>query len=156
MNSIVIYASHSGNTHRIAEAIADGLGTRGSVQLLAAEEAPVPLPADTDLVVIGSPTEGHRMIAPVAEFLARLGPDALRGTATAAFDTRLHGPRWLWGSAASGIAEELRQRGARIVVPAESFYVDMKPHLQEGEIQRAAAWARTLADTLAATLVAAR
>lgn len=155
MNSIVIYASHSGNTRQIAEAIAGGLGQRGPVQLVEVEAAPVPVPEGTDLVVVGSPTEGHRMLGPLAQYLARFGPGEFAGMAAAAFDTRLHGPHWLWGSAASGIAEELRRLGARLIVPEESFFVDMKPHLQGGEIERAAAWAAALADTLAASLVGA-
>ena len=74
MNSIVIYASHFGNTRRIAETIASELQSRGSVQLLPADEAPAVLPAQTDLVLVGSPTEGHRMTVPAAEFFARLAP----------------------------------------------------------------------------------
>ncbi|MFN8515789.1 MAG: hypothetical protein U0232_12070 [Thermomicrobiales bacterium] len=154
MNSIVIYATHAGNTRLIAETIAGGLESRGPVQLLAADEAPASLPEGIDLMVIGSPTEGHRMIEPLSHFFARLERGALQGMAAAAFDTRLHGPRWLWGSAAHGIAEELRRLGARPVAPEESFYVDMKPHLQQGEIERAAAWALALADTLAGNAVA--
>ena len=155
MNSIVIYASHSGNTRLIAEAVAGGLERQGPVQLAAVEAAPVPLPEGTDLVVVGSPTEAHRMLGPLAQYLARFGPGELAGMAAAAFDTRLHGPHWLWGSAASGIAEELHRLGARLIVPEESFFVDMKPHLQEGEIERAAAWAVVLADTLATSLAGA-
>ena len=136
MNSIVIYASHSGNTRLIAEAIAGALEGQGTVQLVSAEEAPVPPPAGADLVIIGSATEGHRMLEPLARYFGRLGPGALQGMAAAAFDTRLHGPQWLWGSAAARIAEELRRLGARPIAPAESFYVDMEPHLGEGEAER--------------------
>lgn len=155
MNSIVIYASHSGNTRLIAEAIAGALAGHGTAQLVSAEEAPVPLPAGTDLVVIGSATEAHRMLEPLARYFGRLEAGALQNMAAAAFDTRLHGPHWLWGSAAVRIADESRRLGARPIAPEESFYVDMKPRLREGERERAAAWAATLAATLAGSMAGA-
>jgi flavodoxin len=148
MNSIVIYASHSGNTRTIAEVIAGELESRGPVQLLPMEEAPATFPAGTDLVVIGSATEAHRMLPPATQFFAQLGSGALQGVAVAAFDTRLRGPRWLWGSAGDGIADALHEAGARIVAPAESFYVNMKPLLEPGETERATAWAGFLADAV--------
>lgn len=155
MNSIVIYATHSGNTRMIAEVIAGELESRGSVRLLSVEEAPPTFPEGTDLVVIGSPTEAHRMLPPAAQFLAQLGPGALGDTAFAAFDTRLRGPRWLWGAAGVGIADALHEAGAWLIAPAESFFVSMKPLLEPGEEERAAAWARSLADAVAASTPAA-
>ena len=156
MNSVVIYASHFGNTKHIAEAIANELQLRGPVQLLPAEETPAVLPPQTDLVLVGSPTEGHRMTAPAAEFFARLTPQALRGVAAAAFDTRLHWPRWLSGSAGAGITEELHRAGARVIAREESFFVGGSTNpeqvaLEAGELARAGAWAAGLADSLAAS-----
>ena len=157
MKSIVVYGSHFGNTRKIAEAIADALRSRGAVHVFSADEAPATLPQGTDLVLIGGPTEGHRMTEPVARFFARLTPGAVRGIAAAAFDTRLRWPHWLSGSAAAGIAKKLRQAGARVVVPEESFLVastsstseDNGPGLYPGELERAAAWAAALADAMA-------
>jgi hypothetical protein len=40
MNSLVIYASRTGHTRKGADAIAEALRTRGSVQLLAADDVP--------------------------------------------------------------------------------------------------------------------
>jgi flavodoxin len=151
MNSIVIYATHTGNTRAIAEVIAGELESYGPVQLLPMEEAPAIIPEGTDLVVIGSPTEAHRMLPPAAQFFARLGPGALQGVAAAAFDTRLQGPRWLWGAAGAGIANALLSAGARVIAPAESFFVSMKPLLEPGEAERAATWARSLADAVTAS-----
>ncbi len=159
MNSIVIYASRYGNTQKIAEAIADGLQSHGPAQLFSVDEAPATLPQGIELVVIGGPTEVHRMTQPVAQFFDRMAPGALRGVAAVAFDTRLRSPRWLSGSAAMGITHKLRQAGARVIAPAESFFVNGTastsgkegPELEPGELERAAAWAMSLLASLAET-----
>lgn len=155
MNSIVIYGSHSGNTGRVAAAIADSLRFRGPVQLLPVEQAPTTFSAGADLVLVGGPTEAHRMTAPVGEFFARLQPGALNGVAGAAFGTRVNWPRWLSGSAANGISQKLQAAGARIIAQGEDFIVDMGPHLEPGELERAATWAATVADAFEASAPAA-
>ena len=66
MKSIVIYASRYGNTRRIAEVITETLHSHGEAQLFPADEVLSVLPTGIDLVVIGGPTEVHRMTAPVA------------------------------------------------------------------------------------------
>ncbi len=76
-------------------------------------------------------------------FLAGLPVDASKDVPAAAFDTRFPKARALTGSAAAGIARRLRRKGARLVAPPESFFVtDMEGPLVEGELERAAAWAR--------------
>ena len=65
MNCVVIYASRSGNTAKVAEAIAGGLRPRGSVQLLSVDEAPAVLSDGFDLLVVGGPTEAHGMTEPM-------------------------------------------------------------------------------------------
>jgi flavodoxin len=153
MKSIVIYASRYGNTQRIAEAITETLQTHGEVQLFPADEALPILPKGIDLVVIGGPTEAHRMTKPVARLFARMGRGVLQGMAAAAFDTRLRGSRALTGSAGSGVARKLRRVGARLIVPAESFFVRSRtsseqPELEPGELERAVTWAESLATLL--------
>ena len=145
MKSLVIYASRSGNTRRIAEAIADGLRPGGPVELQSVEEAPSAIPPDVDLVIIGGPTEAHGMTPPVKEFLARLAPDALKGRRAAGFDTRLHLPVVFSGSAAAGITRRLRALRANVVAREESFFVAKGPELEPGEVERATAWAAGLA-----------
>jgi flavodoxin len=153
MKSIVIYASRYGNTQRIAEAITETLQTHGEAQLFPADEALPILPKGIDLVVIGGPTETHRMTKPVARLFARMGRGVLQGMAGAAFDTRLRGSRMLTGSAGSGVARKLRRAGARLIVPAESFFVKNQAdpegaELEPGELERAATWAESLATLL--------
>ncbi|HEX9056844.1 MAG TPA: flavodoxin domain-containing protein [Ktedonobacterales bacterium] len=152
MDSIVIYATHFGNTQKIAEAIADGLRAHGRVQVFAVEVAPLRLPVGTGLVVIGGPTEGHRMTEPMVRFFDRLESGSLRGIPAAAFDTRLRWPRWLSGSAGSDIADKLHQASARLIAPPESFFIkgavgtagSKTPELDAGELERAAAWGASL------------
>jgi flavodoxin len=147
MRSIVIYGSRSGNTERIATVIAETLRAAGTVRLLTADEAPAVLDERVDLVVVGGPTEGHKMTEPVTKFFDRLAPGAFAGALGAAFDTRIRLPRWLSGSAAAGISRRLRRAGARLVAPEESFFVTKQPALEAGEVERAAAWAASLAGT---------
>lgn len=159
MNSVVLYTSHFGNTRMIAEAIGSGLRTQGAVRLVAIEDAPARLLAGTDLVLIGGPTEQHGMTAPLIQFFARLEPGSLAGVPAVAFDTRLRWPRWLSGSAATAIEAHLREMDARVVAPAQSFYIKgimgtggrNTAELDAGEVERAEAWAASLADSLRAS-----
>lgn len=157
MNSIVIYASHFGNTKRIAESIAEALRTYGAAQLLSVEEAPAKIPQGTDLVVIGGPTEGHTMTPALAHYLDQLDAETLSGVATAAFDTRVRWPRWLSGSAGVGVEHRLARTGAKRIAPEESFFVKTTGNaadhstteLEAGEFERASSWATTLAERVA-------
>jgi flavodoxin len=146
VKSTVIYASRSGNTRRVAETIADVLRQGGEVDLFAVESAPAEL-GDADLVVIGGPTEGHGMTPAMRQYLDGLSATAVAHRPVAAFDTRLAWPLVLSGSAAQDIAHGLRAKGAYLVVSPESFIVDRKPTLKQGELERSAQWARDVART---------
>lgn len=153
MNSVVIYGSHFGNTQQVAEAIATELKANGRVQLFAADEAPSKLPEKTDLLIIGGPTEGFRMTAPVSRFLDRLDRKSLDGVAAAVFDTRMRPQWWMLGYAATRIESKVRALGARLIAEREGFLVEgaineakgQYPRLVTGELQRAADWAKSLA-----------
>lgn len=146
MNSLVIYGSRHGNTQKIAYAIAAALRRHGPVQVLAVEEAASAISTYNDLVVIGGPTEAHKLTPPLVQFFDQLRPGILKGETAAAFDTRLRWPRWLAGSASSAIHNRLLEAGAQAVMPPESFYVvGTPPELVSGELDRAKEWAETLA-----------
>lgn len=151
MNSIVVYGSRHGNTRKVAETIAGELRKRGPVEIVSAEKAPSTFPVETDLVVVGGPTEAHQVTEPVALFFNRLDEGALAGKAAAAFDTRLHAPAWLSGAAGVGIAKRLERAGAHVIAPALSIFVAGKlPELVPGELERAAGWADSLANLVQA------
>jgi len=144
MRSVVVYASRSGNTRRIAEAIAGGLRPGGPVELLAVDAASGGTVAGTDLLVVGGPTEGHGATANLLAFLDEVDPVGLDGIAVAAFDTRLRWPVILSGSAARVAAARLVAAGGRLVLAPESFLVTMKPELVVGEVERAGRWGAAL------------
>ena len=162
MRSLVVYESWFGNTQRIAAEIAGALESEGDVGLLSVDD-PLPSLEDVDLLVVGAPTHVHGLSSRrsrvgavdqggrgdagigVRGFIDAL-PNGARGPRVAAFDTRAHKPVWLVGSAARGIVRRLREHGYRLAVEPESFFVQGTPGpLEEGELERAAEWGRTLA-----------
>jgi flavodoxin len=160
MKSVVVYASHFGNTSKVAEAIGVGLRSRGQAQVLAADDVPTPQLEEADLIAIGGPTEQHGMTEPLSRFLTRLQvhPPAM----VAVFDTRVRWPRWLSGSAATDVAVRLQRAGAQLIAPAESFYVKRiagtsgpsAVEMDAGELERARAWGSALADLVESTRTA--
>ena len=76
----------------------------------------------------------------------KISESAINGKKVAAFDTRI--PTKIvkiFGFAADRIAKNLKDKGANLVVPAEAFYVAGKEGpLKDGELERAAFWAKTL------------
>ncbi|HEX7172245.1 MAG TPA: flavodoxin domain-containing protein [Candidatus Limnocylindria bacterium] len=150
MHSLVIYASTSGNTQTVAEAVAEALRTRGTASVLHVTEAQATTVPKADLTVIGAPTEGHTMTKPMAAWFDQLSAGSLAGRRFAAFDTRLRWPRFLSGSAAEEIVKRIERLDGHLVAPPASFMVTMKPELEPGELERASAWAADLADAMAA------
>lgn len=172
MNVAVVYESIYGNTRMIAEAIADGLGGAPVVPVSRADAEL----AHPELLVVGGPTHMHgiastrsRQMAVEAahedvgthvEAEAAAGPGlrawlrdlpAVVGVRAAAFDTRLDKSPWFTGLASRGIERRLRHHGYDVIA-AESFLVrESEGPLEEGELDRARAWGRQLAEKLAAS-----
>ena len=146
MNVLLVYDSRSGNTERIARAIASRLEKLGPVQVLASGDPSGIKLRGVEFLVVGGPTHAHGISHPMRVWLDDLPDAALEGFAAAAFDTRFRIPAFLSGSAARGIAKTLRRKGARLVAAPESFFVaGGEGPLQPGEIDRASAWAETIA-----------
>ena len=155
MSALVMYDSVFGNTEKIARAIADALGPHGSVEMLRAGEITPARLTGLDLLVVGSPTRGFRPTEAVAITLKGLRGRSLQGMRVAAFDTRFKadeldsaGMRFLvktGGYAAKRIAAQLKKAGGNLVLPPEGFYVeDTEGPLKDGELERAAGWAKSL------------
>lgn len=177
MRALIVYESLYGNTHIIANSIAEGLrGKACDVTVVPVNRATAELVREADLLVVGGPTHLHGMssnssrrmgvdaapkpgsgliLEPVAlgpglrEWLHGIGPR--HGHAAAAFDTRLDGPVVFTGRASSGIAHRLLRHGYRLIVSPESFLVDKRTALVGSEANRARAWGAALA--FAATAV---
>ena len=169
MKAIVVFESVFGNTHAIAEAVAEGLG---GVPVLSVREA-VERTGDLDLLVVGGPTHAHGLATDRSRHVAvdnahegaDVEPDAteepglrswlgdLRSTTgrpAAAFDTRADGVPLLTGSAARGIARRLRHHGFDVLA-TESFLVKgTEGPLKPGELERARAWGEKLAHSIPA------
>ena len=154
MNTLIIYESQFGNTEQIARAIAQALAGRASVCLEPIETADHLAFEGVALLVLGSPTQHHEATPDMLAWLDRVPPSALDGLAVAVFDTRYHMSRLFAGSAAHVIGKEVQARGGRLIAPPESFFVTGREGpLEPGEVERAAAWAGTLADILAAQAI---
>ncbi len=161
MSTLVVYESMWGNTRTVAEAVADGLGD--AVRAVPVADAPVPVPGDVDLLVVGGPTHAFSLTRPstrrdavakgapdgptergVREWLAQLNPSEHREVAT--FDTRVGSVRHLPGSAAKAAGKEVRRRHLGRLIATRSFYVDdMAGPLLPGEVERARQWGEELA-----------
>ena len=173
MRILVVFESMYGNTHAVAERVAQGLRAAGDAQVVPVTGATAEALAGVDAVVIGGPTHMHGMAtarshqaahdqAEKADSDVALDPDAegpaLRdwfddlslppGCRGAAFDTRMHGPAALTGRASRGIAKRLERHGASLLAPPESFFVGKDNHLTEGEAGRAEQWGASPARSL--------
>jgi hypothetical protein len=171
MRALVVYESMFGNTHTVAERIAEGIEPDFETTVVAVGQAGPQQIADADLVVVGGPTHVHGMSsersrAGAVDIAAKdeeleLDPDApgegLRdwfrdvsddvgaGRLAAAFDTRVHAAKVLTGEASHAIEKRLRRHGFELLVGRESFFVDKSNHLEAGEEQRAVDWGRSVA-----------
>jgi hypothetical protein len=172
MRAVVVYESMYGNTHRVAEAIGDGLQTAFDVSVVPVAQADPAVLADADLVVVGGPTHVHGMSRATTRKAAveaadkpvsplQVEPDALGqglrdwfgslgqySVKAAAFDTRLHAPAALTGRAARGVARSLRAHGFDVIAEPESFLVTKQDQLEAGETNRARDWGAKLAASI--------
>ncbi len=172
MRAVIVYESMFGNTHAIADAVGKGLEPMLQVVVVPLAEIGGERLGDADLLVVGGPTHFRGMSRKftrkwaastaqkpsndlvldhddqglgVRDWLASLG----RGrTKVAAFDTRFNGPAVLRGRASKAISRKLRKHGFEVVAKPESFFVNLKNHLEPGEEARAHAWGKRLAESV--------
>ena len=103
-------------------------------------------PADlesVDALIVGSPVHAWGPTGKMKAFLKALKPGSLSGIKVAAFDTGFK-PR-IAGSAANKIEKALKKAGCSIAIPGEKFVVTgNEGPLADGELDRAAAWAKDI------------
>jgi flavodoxin I len=138
MKTLVVYDSTHGHTEKIARAIGEAVG--GEVIRVGEVD-----PADFkgfDLVIVGSSTEAGHPTPEIQSLLDAL--PALEGLNVTAFDTRtVKWYRLSGGSAAESIARSLEKIGGNLLVPPEGFVLaGTEGPLKDGEIERAATWAK--------------
>lgn len=151
MNVLIVYDSVFGNTKKVAQAMQEALGAGARMQQAGAAAA-----GDLrglDLLIVGSPTRAFRATAAVKAFLNTIPAGALKGVKVAAFDTRMYLPDvnskflnfmvGIFGYAAEPMAKKLVRKGGVQAMAPEGFFVkDSEGPMKDGEIERAAAWAR--------------
>ncbi len=161
--TLVVYESMFGQTAAVAHEVAAGVAELLPVDLLPVEEAPTTL-GEHDLVLAGGPTHAFSMSRPgtrrdahtrgategseevgLREWLQSLGDDERADIVT--FDTRATSMRRMPGSAARSAARVARRHGMHEVARSESFYVeDVAGPVAPGELERARAWGRSVAE----------
>jgi flavodoxin len=152
---LVVYDSMHGNTEKVAHAIAGALAPEAAVEVRRAGEVASEALGAVDLLIIGSPTQGFRPTRPMIDLLKRVSTGGLKGVKAAAFDTRFEAGKMdsgalrllikTGGYAAPRIGAALRKAGGIIVLPPEGFFVeDTEGPLKGGELDRAAAWAKSV------------
>jgi len=150
MKTLVVYDSVYGNTEIIARAI--GGAIPGEVQVLRVGQVNAGELESVDLPIIGSPTHGALPTEAVQGLVEKMGSPAREGAQVATFDTRLSwGFLRRWGGfAAPNLADILREKGWALAGAPEGFFVKglKKGPLKKGEVERAAAWAKGIAESM--------
>ena len=147
MKVLIVYDSVYGNTEKIAKAIGDAI--IGEVKVLRVDEANLSELKMIDLVIVGSPTQAGRPTPAIRSFLNKVPEHSLQGINVAAFDTRMSTKLVrVFGYAAGRIASNLKGKGGTLVASPEGFFVKgSKGPLREGELERAADWARGILES---------
>jgi flavodoxin len=167
MKTLIIYDSAYGNTEKIAiaigtaidmaigAAIGNTLGDPGQLQMLRVKDVRPEHLSGLDLLIVGAPTQRFRTTPDMTDFLKSIPANGLKGVKVAAFDTRLSLNdiesstfRFIiktGGFAAKHVADYLKKRGGNLLLPPEGFLVkDMEGPLLDGELERAADWAKRI------------
>jgi len=151
VKALVVYDSVFGNTEKVAQAIGDALGA----QTLRVGDVKPEYLADLDVLIVGSPTQAFQALKPVKTFLKNIPAGALKGVKVAAFDTRMDVKEVnnsvltlfvkIFGYAAEPMATRLAKKGGVQAMPPAGFFVDgSEGPLKDGELERAAEWARQI------------
>lgn len=159
MKAMVVYDSMYGNTGKIAEAIGKALGSEEVEVLRVGDVKPEQL-AGIALLIVGSPTQKFSPTGATTGLLKSIPKNGLAGVKVAAFDTRFTESEIdrvrilaffvrMFGYAAEPIANRLQKAGGALAAPPEGFYVGgTEGPLLEGELERAADWAREIASQI--------
>ncbi len=143
MRAVVIFDSTWGNTEKIAQAVASGIG--GATKALRVDAAGEADLEHVDLLVLGSPILGGRPSAAIQAYVNALSSGTAKKLSAATFDTRLT-MRFarIFGFAALRMADALNEKGCA-VKSSEGFFVRGRSGpLADGEVERATRWGKAL------------
>jgi len=153
VKALVVYDSKFGNTEKVAQAIGAALAPQmGAAVVNVADARPEQL-VGVDLLLVGSPTWGSRPTPAITKWLKGLPSQGLKGVQVAGFDTRgdmsqvtsrfVTALVGILGFAAAPISTRLEKKGGTVAIDPEGFVVvDREGPLKEGELERAAEWAK--------------
>jgi len=155
MKALVIYDSVFGNTEQIAQAIGTAMGPQTETEVLKVPSVKPEHLTGLQFLIVGSPTRAFSPTPAIKTFLKSIPKGNLKGIKVAAFDTRISmsdvNSRILpplvkiFGYAAKPIAERLKKKGGDLIVVPEGFFVEgSEGPLKDGELERAAAWAKQI------------
>ena len=160
MKALVVYDSVFGNTEQIAQAMGNALAAQEDVETLQVSNVKPEQLTGLKALIVGSPTRGFRPTPAINNLLKSIPKNGLKGVKVAAFDTRfteeeiessvfiLRPLVKVFGYAAKPIADMLKKKGGHLKMPPEGFFVDgTEGPLKEGELKRAADWARQILAT---------
>jgi flavodoxin len=149
MKALIVYDSIYGNTEKIAEAMTGAITPSDEAKVLRAGEANPAELESLDLLIVGSPTHAGRPTAAVQDFLNKVTQESLKGIKVAAFDTRVTSKfAKIFGNAAGRIAGHLTKKGGVLIASPENFFVTGREGpLKEGELERAAGWAKGILES---------
>ena len=155
MKALVLYESFFGNTEKVAGAVGEALGLLKGEGIVKVQDVKPDQLTGLEMLVVGSPTRAFRPTGGISAFLKGLPVGCLEGVKVAAFDTRIDTAeisskllKFLanrFGYAAEPIAAALEKKGGVSSVDPEGFFVkDSEGPLRDGELERAAEWAKRL------------
>ena len=156
MKALVVYDSQFGNTEKIAQAIGAALGSQEDVEIRQVSDVKTEHLTGLALLIVGSPTQRFRPTIAITSLLKGIPKNNLKDVKVAAFDTRLTEDEigkvrileifvGIFGYAAEPISNGLKKKGGEVIKPPEGFYVEgMEGPLNQGELERAADWAKQI------------
>lgn len=155
MKVLVVYESVFGNTEKVARAMAAAYPDPAGIEVVQVASLTPEQLAGVELLIVGSPTRAFRPWEETKKWMKGLTPGSLKGIKVAAFDTRISVKDAnnafltlmvkLFGYAAKPIADAMLKAGGTLLAEPEGFYVKASEGpLKDGELERAAEWARGL------------
>jgi flavodoxin len=143
MKARVVFDSTWGNTEKIAQAIALGIGSGTHACRVGSSEANEY--QTMDLLVLGSPILGGRPSPAMQNYLKAIPFAAAKKLNVATFDTRLVARfARIFGFAAVRMADQFKEKGYS-VKGSEGFFVKTRSGpLADGELERATQWGSSL------------
>jgi flavodoxin len=146
MKILIVYDSVFGNTEQIAHAIGNALGMQKNVEIMRISNVKPEQLTELELLIVGSPTYGGRPTPAILDFLNKISVSTISNVNVTAFDTRLSTRLVrIFGYAADKIADSLKKNGGTLIAPPEGFFVrGEEGPLKEGELERAASWAKMI------------